>query len=461
MAEEDTRDSNLPPRDFVDALVEDPANPPQLQVILGYRGRSAQEGQTRFYADLALSAWADVPDDAILFQREVKDELGFSRSLVWARLDAQIQVGPQAGGGTGAEFLQGQVAQDLGANLRGGGGIEAFVTAPQFCRPVTFNQLCPSHFIPTCPQSANFCISQILCPTRDLNQCVLQTANPLQCPSLGFTCTALAPCPTRDPNQCVLQTADPQQCPSLGFTCTALPPCPPRTATPEQCPTLGITCTALAPCPTRDPNQCVLQTANQQQCPSVGITCTALPPCPPQPPVPPPSPFIGCIPSFQLDCPPATRIPQLCGFKTLSPLLCGLQTVDVVQCIPKPSSNPQLCPVATPNAVCIPNFPGGPGGGFQGAEGMGVAAVAGPGPAVPQTLSCPSQVVACTQFCPAPNTTQLTCPVTHNVQCFTSRMCPRSTFCPSVAVPCQTGPVCQPVTLGCPFGGGGGFGGGF
>lgn len=39
MAEKEQKDRNLPPRDFIDALVEDPANPPQLQVLTGYRGR--------------------------------------------------------------------------------------------------------------------------------------------------------------------------------------------------------------------------------------------------------------------------------------------------------------------------------------------------------------------------------------------------------------------------------------
>ena len=52
-----------------------PPNPPQLQALSGYRGRSAEEGHTRLYLDPELSAWVDIPDEAILLTRETHDEL--------------------------------------------------------------------------------------------------------------------------------------------------------------------------------------------------------------------------------------------------------------------------------------------------------------------------------------------------------------------------------------------------
>jgi hypothetical protein len=425
MAEQKNRDQNLPPRDFIEALVEDPANPPQLQVLTGYRGRSAQEGQTRLYLDPTLSGWVDIPGEAILFQREVQDEYGLGKSLVWTRPDAQLQIGPQASGDTGADFLQGQVAQDLG-----GGGAQGPIPLPRT------QVLCPTlpPFLCAPPPSIGIaCVPsvQLSCQfTQNPRQCVLQTVDPQQCPppppTPGIACipSVLLSCQfTQNPRQCVLQTVDPQQCPppppTPGIACipsillscqfTQNPQqCVLQTANPQQCPSLGITCTALAPCPTRDPQQCVLQTANPEQCPSLGFTCTALPP----------------------QCPQRTTSPLQCpslGFTCTSLPPCP--TRDVAQCLPQPTSNPQLCPVATPVPGCGPGFPGDPGGpveggpifggqGFQ-AQGMGAEAVTQICP-VPQTQLCPvPQTSFCpvpqTQFCPVPRT-QI-CPVPHTPFC--------------------------------------------
>jgi hypothetical protein len=396
---EDEKDRNLPPRDFVDALVEDPANPPQLQVLQGYRGRSAQEGYTRFYVDPELTAWADVPDDAILFQREIQDEYALGKSLVWTRVDAKIQIGPQAGGGgTGAEFLQGQVAQDLG----GVGGIGKTVLrtplliCPQFPIPSPGIQ-CQT---PACPPTPGlFCPSGplVICQTLTQPQCGFQQVTP-RCPppppTPGFFCPSgpLVVCQTLSQPQCGFQQVTPQ--------------CPPQTPLQGCPPTPGIACipSILIACPplTQDPQQCVLQTANPQQCPSLGFTCTALPPL----------------------CP----------------------TRDVAQCggVPQPTSNPQLCPAATPNPGCVPGGPGDPGGFAQGFQGA--AAVA----QVAATQACPQQ----TQFCPVtfncPPTRNQLCPITQNVN-----VC----GLPRTLVNCPTlNPVCPPVTSFC---GGGGFGGGF
>ncbi|MFL6195783.1 MAG: hypothetical protein ACJ75H_16515 [Thermoanaerobaculia bacterium] len=462
-------------RDFVDALVEDPANPPQLQVLTGYRGRSAEEGHTRLYLDPELTGWVDIPDEAILLTREVQDEYGLGKSLVWTKLDAQLKQGPQTGGGTGADFLRGQVAQDLG----GGAGLGG-------AQPIRTLIGCPTHAPFLCPVTP-----PRLCPKT----CAPKTLTPEECPTLGITCTALPP-------QCPQRTFSPEQCPTFGFTCTALPPqCPQRTFSPEQCPSLGIACTALPPCPTRDVAQCIPQpTSSPQFCP----VATPVGGCPGGGIGDPGGPVefgqgqfggqafnaqvqgIGPVTQF---CPrptPPFTIQQQC-----------LQTIGGPQCQPtlrdpacwQPVTRQGICVIQTRPEICRPMSPwcpwtpitetittgptttpfggggfggGGFGGGQFGGGAQGFAGVQGGGmeaaglgqQQIQPTAICPVQ----TQFCPAPNTAQLTCPVTHNIQCFTSRMCPRSQFCPSVAIPCQTW-ICGP-TMDCPFGGGG-FGGGF
>lgn len=184
------------PDDWIDKLVEDPASPPRLQVLTGYRGRSAQESHTRLYSDPELTSWVDVPNDAVLLTREVQDELGLGRTLVWTRIDAQIQMGPQAPG-TGAEWFQGPLAQDFGA-------AGAPLRTPRFeCPLPSPPRLCPTEnlrFTPCCPQTPG-------CPTNpQLPPCVPpQTPNcpsPLRrCPTdFGPRCTPL--CPTEGRPRC-------------------------------------------------------------------------------------------------------------------------------------------------------------------------------------------------------------------------------------------------------------------
>jgi hypothetical protein len=384
---------NLPPRDFVDALVEDPANPPQLQVLTGYPGRSAEEGHTRLYLDPELTGWVDIPDEAILLRREVQDEYGLGKSLVWTKLDAQIKQGPGTGGGTGADFLQGQVAQDLGggAGLGGAQPIRSLIGCPThapFLCPVTPPRLCPPRTpLQGCPSLGIACTHFPPCPPR--------TLTPEQCPTLGFTCTSL-------PSQCPQQTVNPLQCPSLGIACTHVPPCPPRTQTPEQCPTLGFTCTALPP-------QCPQRTINPDQCPTLGI---------------------ACIPSRIQPC----------------------ETQDAFRCIPQPTSNPQFCPVATPVGGCPGGGIGDPGGpvefGQQGAQGFAGQAQAQIDPAFRiHTAFCPFPR---TVF-------EIQCQITNQTPCLprSGVICqPMSPWCPITFPITGPGPTTTPVQLTGQFGGG-------
>jgi hypothetical protein len=238
MADRNVRDDN-----WVDQLVPDPANPPRLQVLTGYRGRSAQENHTRLYMDLELSGWVDIPNDAILLTREESSEQGWTLTFVWTGLDARIQTGPQAAQGAGAEWLQGQVAQDFGEAALPGlppGPLRTPVipcntplagcpTPPRLCLP-TPGIACPSVII-RCPTPQVRCTP--FCPTRpQLTPC---------CPSPQLRCTPFCPTNLRTPCCPISQQIG---CPSLGIACTVVQ-CPTRDL---NCPTIGIACTAVQ-CP--------------------------------------------------------------------------------------------------------------------------------------------------------------------------------------------------------------------
>lgn len=392
-------EDNLPPKDFADALVEDPANPPQLQALSGYRGRSAKEGHTRLYLDPELSGWVDIPDDAILLTREVQDDYGLGKSVVWAKLDAQLEQGPQAadGGGTGADFLQGQVAQDLG-----GGGAAGFAARP--VQPVHTQLNCPTHAPFLCLQTP-----PRLCPPHRPEFMLSPLCPPTgHCPTQGhFVCFAT-------PNPGCLKFAEASQ---VGL-------CPPPTPA----------------CPTHHPVRCLIETPHRvfgQNFQAHAVTVA--PGC-----LQPVHPTIFCpvqVTHQIHQCLPQTA---LCPVSPWCPW-----TFPITG--PGPGTTPQL------------GGGGNVFAGAQAQGGMGAEAVTHPPQCQQQfhpTVLCPVQTVFCPVashqvFCPA-NTHNF-------VQCHPSVICrthpveacqPASPWCPF------TFPVTGPGTTP-QFGGGGGFGGGF
>lgn len=415
------------PRDFVDALVEDPANPPQLQTLAGYRGRSAKEGHTRLYSDPELSGWVDIPDDAILLTRETRDDYGLGRSLVWVKADAQLEAGPQqAGGGTGADFLQGQVAQDLGAAP----GLQARQTlrtqincpthAPFLCLQTPF-RLCPprTHVIQQClPSIAVFCL-----PTHNVRECVPQlTHDPHLC--------VASPNPLCGGHGPIGDPGGPVELRAQGFAAQAAFTPVPQCLQPIQ--------TAFCPVPVTQQPFCLI-TRNFLQChPSLF--------CPTNPAVClPVSPW---CPIGTITGPPTT--PQ---FGNLTPQLGNFAPqpggpvfgADPTEAPALTFSSP-ICPTHA-GPVCG-GFGGDPaaGGGFQGVQAQGgVGAVAATQFCQPPTRLCPATFQQC------PPTQNTLCPLTSN---------PHVCGLPHTVVNCPTiNPVCQPITAGCgPFGGGGGGG---
>lgn len=77
--------------DFVHNIVSDPADPPDTLLIIGFGGRSPEAAHTRIYLDVLLSSYVDVPDEAILFAREIpREQSPLGGWYVWARRDAEL-----------------------------------------------------------------------------------------------------------------------------------------------------------------------------------------------------------------------------------------------------------------------------------------------------------------------------------------------------------------------------------
>jgi hypothetical protein len=180
---------------FVNAVVKDPANPPQVRLVVGYLGNSETAGQTRIYANPELSEHIDVPDAAILHTLDVpNDPLG--AKYVWIQKDAQVTRRDKNQTETKSKFLSGP--------LTAGAAPAAAAAAPQQvpsvnlpCIPRTeMPNSCPSD-LGICPSIDIACVSlpPVHCPPQPTVHILLcHTKVPLLCPgnSLG-----IANCPPR------------------------------------------------------------------------------------------------------------------------------------------------------------------------------------------------------------------------------------------------------------------------
>src|SRR5437763_7183687 len=106
--------------DFIGRVVSDPKNPPETRMLTGWFGDAADEGYRRLYTDAELSAYIDIPNDAILHSEPMRDAQPAGGVFVWIQRDAALKPGGSAAS-RAARFLQGQVQQDFAS----GGGAAA------------------------------------------------------------------------------------------------------------------------------------------------------------------------------------------------------------------------------------------------------------------------------------------------------------------------------------------------
>jgi hypothetical protein len=433
--------------DFIGRVVSDPKNPPETRMLTGWLGDAADEGYRRLYTDAELSAYIDIPNDAILHGEPIRDAQPAGSVFVWIKRDAAVKPGGSAAS-RAARFLEGQVQQDFAS-----GGVAAAD--------------------PGAVEKAGFrCITQVPCgePTGFTGRCTLQ-------PEVG----GAWPCITAIPH-CFEPT---------GFTGRC-------THQPWPNPTHYIGCTFLH-CPTQD------LTHNPHIC---NMVATGMPGCvvvnPPQGAVDPaanvdaaagekegggsaavhPTPPVTIAPGCGHTHIPGCGYTQTWGLCPTHPPKCNV-SVDI-PCITRDAA----CGI-TRNPACLANAGGGGFAAFR-AAGPGIpigtllpscdVSAAGACPSaldncptvhgcltVPPTAMasctqigphCPTKATICTQTgpqCPTScgpdcQTQQMNCTqvgeicLTHPVEC--TQFGPK---CPSIGVVCPTPQMaCTKVSVGCP-----------
>ncbi|HEX5724485.1 MAG TPA: hypothetical protein VFX98_03415 [Longimicrobiaceae bacterium] len=319
------------PRDaFVARLVQDPAQVPEQQpvVLAGYVGDSDQAGHTRVYCDAALSAYVDVPNEAILHHEPLEGGAPRGGRVLWVSQDAEIVHGRRGAEGERGSFFAGPLVDEYAG---GGGAPGAGITAAGKTVATVCTQLgcprtstCPPTYEPGCvelgggeapalrggppPTAAPGCGGvgpTQHCPETHMLGCPASSTCPPATLDPGCPRTSTCP-PTYQPGCGGGGDPSTVNCPSFGFTCTAF--CTPPTYQPgcgggggapmlrggpgpvepgtAHCPSFGFTCTAVhCPPPTAAPG--CGGVGPTQHCPSAVDACptrlcpeTAMPGCP-------------------------------------------------------------------------------------------------------------------------------------------------------------------------------------
>ena len=177
MADAEGKRPNRPGDHFVSKIVSDPANPPEMVRLTGYRGASAEKAHIRLYANPELSVYWDIPEADVLYEQAVPLETDPLGSVtVWVKRDSKFIPNkpkgaeamhtttpycyPGAGGGFAAA-PQGQAQLHL----------TPILTIHNSITPLCHSYLayCPPSPLPYCgPSPYPYCVPHVspYCPTR-------------------------------------------------------------------------------------------------------------------------------------------------------------------------------------------------------------------------------------------------------------------------------------------------------
>jgi hypothetical protein len=429
--------------DFVGRVVSDAKNPPETRMLTGWFGDAADEGYRRLYTDAELSAYVDIPADAILFTEAIHDVQPSGSVFVWVKRDSALKPGGSASS-RAARFLRGQIQQDFASggvagSPSGQGGLDLekagfrCVTQVPCGEPTGFTGQCTEQPVVGGAWPCVTAIPHCFEPTGFTGRC---THQPWPNPTQYIGCTFLH-CPTQDlthiPQICHMVATGLPGCPDVGPRGGEIDPAAQRAAAEAggegaaaQAERPAVPATRIPGCGyTQTWGLCETHllgcgfTQRGPQCPTHLLGCGETKDCPTAVP--------GCGWSNNPIC---TDLPG-CGYtrpwglcQQTHPPRCGV-SVDI--------------PCITQDLACRAGVPGG--GGQFAAFG---AAAAGPGGRVvaSQTVECnPSIIDACpTRGCQTQQPTALctqipdACPFTNIPE-----RCP-VTSC---------GPACQTQQLHC------------
>lgn len=438
---------------FVDRIVTDPNNVPDVALLYGYPGASSEEGHERLYLAADLANFVEIPADAILHRvaapREQDPNEGWT---LWVRRDAALVYKMAPAAQALAHFFAGAIQAQGAPAAAPAGGVAAGpaaltfggpicgVTLPAVCQIATafctrdtcgiactaFGP-CLTRGADCATQAATCACTEVGCPT-DITPCVNTHANTcgacpsviavcqsvgIGCQSVGGDCTFIGCGHTLACTQGLLCRAAP---PGMAAAAAAVPqpvPLPGPVPGPQPVPqpgpiaslactlnSCGIACTAIGPCASVNATCAAFCTLFGPVCQSQAGPCVTVPPgatCGAQCTIGAAcmSPFVPCV---------TVPAGATCGFHcTIAPPCASALVPCVTQVctVPPGASCGIVCTVIGPNCqvtpitpACPPITPACPPPGSL-ACGGGV----GPGPFAVQARMLPTQFAHCTQVC--------------------------------------------------------------
>ena len=127
---------------FVDRIVSDPNNVPDVMLLYGYPGASSEEGHERLYFGADLAKYVEIPADAILHRTLAsKEQDPHGGMTLWVRKDAALIHKMAPGAQALAHFFAGAIqaqgaaaAAPMAAFPATFGGPVCGVTLPNQCQ---------------------------------------------------------------------------------------------------------------------------------------------------------------------------------------------------------------------------------------------------------------------------------------------------------------------------------------
>ena len=411
---------------FVDRIVTDPNNVPDVMLLYGYPGASSEEGHERLYLGADLAKFVEIPTSAILHRAPTpREQDPHGGMTLWVRKDAALIQRMAPGTQALAHFFAGAIqAQGAAAAAGPAAGIPAFTFGGPACG-VTLPAVCQI--------ATAFCTRDSCGIACTLGGPVCGVTLPAVCQvasavctrdTCGIACTAAGPCLTRGAD-CQTQAAT-CACTEVGCPTDITPCINTHVVTCGACPSVIAVCQSVGfACQTGGGDCTFIGCGHTLAC-TQGLLCAA-----PQqaraaavPEAAPPQTQVcgpGPQPTVVGTCQPCVSFNQICASinPTCAPFCTQLGCITVAQNCQTPFLP---CVTVPPGATCGPQ-----------------CTIAGP---------CRSPFVPCvTQVCTIPP--QATCNARCTIigpgcQVFTPGCPPFTPACPPLT------PACPPFTPACP-----------
>jgi hypothetical protein len=131
---------------FIERLVPNPAQTPEVRFVSGFLGRSAQDGYVRLYLTPDLNEYLEIREEDIVHTQALATEQNpLGGHAVWMRRDATVQHTRTMSRQVQAEFLQGNIT----AGYLAGAGAQGLPVETAGVARLTWGEACLSLFCPS------------------------------------------------------------------------------------------------------------------------------------------------------------------------------------------------------------------------------------------------------------------------------------------------------------------------